>query len=449
MTVAPAVVAWLLASVASPAARPFCERPADCGAGGVCVAGLCRSGADRTSVAPLYPIAVPTPFVLGDDPRLRASAEELAGRIRRALAWTGFYDVLPPDSAPVGWASEGLSPSETRRLAWQAAGAYRVLKVLVEPEDVGAFRARLRLVEVERFGEVDLGVSELVVRPGGVASAAARWVDALVALDTGIPGTSGTRLAVSVQTGPGVKEIAIIDATGGVPILVTANGSLNLGPAWALDGRLGYMSYRSGNADWVVDGQPLSTRPGLNAAGAFSPDGRLLALSIAEGDNSDIFVLYADIGEEHLRLTDHPAVDTSPAWAPDGRRLAFVSDRTGSPQIWIGALDGAEFRRLPISGYVTSPAWSPDGLAIACVQRTGGAGFAVLRYDLQTDRLTRLTGSEMSAESPAWSPHGRYLIFARSDVAGGPRLWLMNADGGHPRPIDSGPWPTFAPDWRP
>ena len=55
--------------------------------------------------------------------------------------------------------------------------------------------------------------------------------------------------------------------------MLTANKSLNLDPAWDGSGRVGYMSYRSGNADWVVEGAIVSGRPGMNAAGAWSRDG--------------------------------------------------------------------------------------------------------------------------------------------------------------------------------
>ena len=93
------------------------------------------------------------------------------------------------------------------------------------------------------------------------------------------------------------------------------------------------MSYVRNNADWVVDGRPFSTRRGLNAAGEWSPDQRLLAVSINESNNADIFLLDAKSGEVRRRLTSHPGVDTSPTWSPGGSQLAFVSNRRGTPQI--------------------------------------------------------------------------------------------------------------------
>ncbi len=43
---------------------------------------------------------------------------------------------------------------------------------------------------------------------------------------------------------------------------------------------------------------------------------------------------------------------------PTAQHLAFQSDRTGSPQIYIMLLDGSEIRMVTAQGANTSPAWS-------------------------------------------------------------------------------------------
>ncbi|MBD89104.1 MAG: hypothetical protein CL940_02060 [Deltaproteobacteria bacterium] len=426
-----------------------CEGPAQCARGELCLAGQCRGGSQRALITKLDVLAIPDPLVVGQGRFLHDEARRVRRMLADDLTWTGFYDLLPSSEMPPGHRAEGVSPTAVDRGAWRRAGANRVLKVrLVADGAPGAYRLTLRLIDLERYAAVDLPGHDVLVPPGGTRQVLARWINALVAHDTGMAGVVGTRVLASVQVRSGIKEIGVMDVDGRAFRFVTGNGSLNLGPAWGPEDEIGYMSYASGNPDWIVDGSPRSDRPGLNAAGCWSPDGAWLALSVAEGTNSDVVILFGDTGEEHVRLTDHPAVDTSPTWSPDARRLAFVSDRTGSPQIWLASLSTGDLRRVSRGGYVTSPDWSPIGETLVYAKQVGSDTFVIVRHDLDTDQVTRLTSPDVSSESPSFSADGRFLVFQRRGGDKVPRLWIMHADGSHARPISTPDYPMFAPDWH-
>ena len=51
-------------------------------------------------------------------------------------------------------------------------------------------------------------------------------------------------------------------------------------------------------------------------------------------------------GSGQRRLTRNPAFDGGPAWSPDGRRIAFVSNRDGSYEVYVMNADGSGQRRL-------------------------------------------------------------------------------------------------------
>ena len=55
-----------------------------------------------------------------------------------------------------------------------------------------------------------------------------------------------------------------------------------------------------------------------------------------------------------------------PAWSPDGKRIAFVSNRTGSTELWVMNKDGSGQRRLTETGATRTgnPVWSADGQKI-------------------------------------------------------------------------------------
>ena len=65
-------------------------------------------------------------------------------------------------------------------------------------------------------------------------------------------------------------------------------------------------------------------------------------------------------GTDVRRLTNHPGIDTSPTWSPLGHQIAFTSDRTGSPQIYVVGVDGTGLRRITFESYCDRPTWSPN-----------------------------------------------------------------------------------------
>ena len=90
---------------------------------------------------------------------------------------------------------------------------------------------------------------------------------------------------------------------------------------------------------------------------------------------------------------------------PTVTQLAFVSDRTGTPQIYLMGADGSNVRRLTSNeSWADRPTWSPQGLnEIAYSARTGPA-FDIKIHDVATGQTRQITIGEGSNEGPAYSP---------------------------------------------
>ncbi len=139
--------------------------------------------------------------------------------------------------------------------------------------------------------------------------------------------------------------------------------------------------------------------------------------------------------------------DTSPRWSPDGDCLAFVSTRSGRPQVWMLDLTGGEsFSVTDMPKGVSDLRFSPDGGTIYFLSKEdaeepkfregstarritklrykfNGVGYLdnlytqIWRMDLYERKPERLTEGPYNCGTPEPSPDGRYLVFAstRSD----------------------------------
>jgi len=167
--------------------------------------------------------------------------------------------------------------------------------------------------------------------------------------------------------------------------------------------------------------------PSLSRLGTVSPDGKLLAFTVADpkrvvGDTTrlqaspnarlskgcDIVVFDVSAGTRRT-IGSQDGGSWEPAWSPDGRTLAFISDRDGETRVWAWDVATGETRR--VSDVVTSsvdlgverlPQWTPDGRSVLV---------KVLPLGMTSDQLERLRSEGAPDEAFA---KGSTLVLYRS-----------------------------------
>jgi Tol biopolymer transport system component len=215
---------------------------------------------------------------------------------------------------------------------------------------------------------------------------------------------------------------------------------LNSGAAFSPDGRFLAFVAQTGGGDALYifdlerDRGVKRLRFALNglANPSWSPDGRRLVFSGNDGGVTDLFV--TDLDGRLERLTDDRHAALLPSWSPDGRRIAFSTDRGsadlerltyGNYRVALLDLETRDIQVLPHQdeGKNINAVWSPDGAQLIWVSDRTGTNNLYL-FDLRAESLDRISDvlSGVIAITPlspvlSWSRSGR-LLFTYFEQAG-------------------------------
>jgi Tol biopolymer transport system component len=139
-----------------------------------------------------------------------------------------------------------------------------------------------------------------------------------------------------------------------------------------------------------------------------------------------------------LRYVSYSGRENSPALSRDGRLLAFVSERSGMPRIWIQVAGGREAALT--DGPDGAPRISPDGSSILFVRAETttskmGARRSLYRVPLVGGPPRKVVDDAVEGD---WSPDGRRIAFVRVAGTSGNVISVLGtaaADGSEPREL--------------
>ena len=275
----------------------------------------------------------------------------------------------------------------------------------------------------------------------GFRMAVHRLSDKILEATLGVAGIAATRVLFVME-----GKVYMIDQDGTERKLVSSSDRQAMSPAWAPDGRrFAYMEFSAGHgqlfAQDLATGRRtpvVTTGSALDFTPAFSPDGRTLAFSRATEEGTDLYTVNIKDNCCLQRLTVGRFSDNlSPTYSPDGHRIAFVSTRSGLPQVYLMAADGTDQQLFApfdygVTGSSNAPDWSPDGQSVAFHRDVGGT-LQIFVLDARTRAVRQLTSLGRN-EDPTWAPDSRHMAFV-SDRSGYRQLWIIDLETGRIRPL--------------
>lgn len=379
----------------------------------------------------------------------------LGGPPRRLLAMASFVEGLD-------WAPDGGSLAYAARDS--AGGDFRLFRLdlhdltvrslpAAAPDAAGDFQPRFS-PDGRRLawqGVDQAGISHLFV--GERDGSAARRVT--VGL-TGVQGLAWTAdgAALVYAASPGGNFSLWQAAVGGpgdplgTPRQIATPGEFAWNPTIArLTGDLAFEQVQVDQDLWRVrvlsrDPWQLETAPFLQSTrwefeGCYSPDGRQVAFVSARSGSPELWLADAQGGNLQQLTRLQLAGLANVSWDPEGRRLAFNAVVEGRLVIMVMEVDGAIPRQLtPGRRQEICSGWAHDGQSVL-FGFEGGQGWDVYRRSPRGGAAQPVTrGGGITAREAA---DGGFLYFTRPGCAGLWRAPLVDgavpADAGDPQPF--------------
>jgi eukaryotic-like serine/threonine-protein kinase len=236
-------------------------------------------------------------------------------------------------------------------------------------------------------------------------------------------------------------DIYLVPAAGGTAQRLTANGRGIWGHAWVSDGRSLIVSCQRGGTLiglWrfprTLHGQPERIS-----------QGGVDAITPATNRKTNRLAWVNQLWDLNIYRTSHsgsgvPAKliastvrDQGATYSPDGR-IAFISDRSGSREIWIAKEDGSN--QIQVTHFNGASLghlqWSPNGRHLAFDIQFHGED-AVFALDCDSGSMRCGKPRRLILEAPAgassWSAYGD-LVYFTSNRTGRREIWKQPAIGG-------------------
>lgn len=395
-------------------------------------------GQNKVSLAVLPPRGIPQ----GSQPsELSAVFEQ---QVLQNLSFLPFIKAVHASELLGGDPSRGLQAQDIDTRPLLLGGVDLVMTSGWEGDDL-----QVRVFEILQNRRL-VGKAYRGLNAQNVGKAADAFCAELMRALTGRSGFFHTTLAFVRKTGES-SELYTVSPQGRDLTRVTNVGGFNLSPEWSKDGRrifythVGEREHSLGVWDEATGHSSMYRFPGHTVISpACMPDGSVTVVLNATG-SPEVWLLDKAYKPKRI-LAGGRSIEVSQTFDSQGRRMAYVSDRLGTPHIFVMDLATGQETRVTYEGrYNTNPCLSPDGRYVA-FSRQMSEGHRIFVHDLDSGLERQITFGPGWDEDPAFGPDGYFVAFT-SSRSGGYKLYLTTRNGDDPILIPTGSGEATMPAW--
>lgn len=148
-------------------------------------------------------------------------------------------------------------------------------------------------------------------------------------------------------------------------------------------------------------------------------------------------------------LTKEPGVHNRNAvWSPDGKWIAYISDKSGTDEIYLMKPDGSDKMQLTSNGkfYRYSVEWSPDSKKLLSYDNTRNLYF----IDIATKKQTNVAKSSIwSISDYDWSPDSKWIAYVDYPDSRIGQIKIYSLESGKTLPVTSELFSSYNPKFTP
>ena len=163
------------------------------------------------------------------------------------------------------------------------------------------------------------------------------------------------------------------------------------------------------------------------------------------GARGEIFTVPVKYGNTRNLTNTSGAHERNPRWSPDGKWIAFISDKSGTGEIYIMPQDGSgKPEQLTFNGdtYKYEILWSPDGKKIMWSDKKLRLNY----IDLETKKIVQVAKADIwEIRQYCWSPDSKWIAYAKPEVKGMTKIYLYNLDTKKTYEVTEGWYSSYAP----